>query len=245
MKLYTGKIEDAYSGNIKFTNINMFNNTSNVIIRKAYPHLVNTLEELSDIPKAVTQKNLILHKFGIFKIKPKVYVHNYKILDYWLDDNFEPIGFILDSNIQIPCTVTDTMLSRGLKDLYVSVGEVTFNGGVLDRTFRKFLGSSYGSCAKCGSVVSLKKTGVCYRCSGRLFRWAVEASSATEEVVIHTDVADTSYTGYFYTRKVTFSDGKITFSPCEGCWKGKQGFLPYDFWDKDKGTQTTNFTYFD
>jgi hypothetical protein len=236
-RLYKGSGDGDFEANSRFMLHNIFKQNSIAVkIYLTKPILCNTIHDLGKLNGGLINNNLLLHKNGFTKLHFKVRKRYYKVYDYLFNDDFEPIGLkLLDSNgdvIEIHTKITDEFVEKGIDGAYAKVGVYLIEDEVLSTEFYQLMSKRYGECAICGIVASLKKTEICWTCSGRLFRLAVENGDKTEfeSSKLISSKTKTGFTTFVYKYEVDFTETTMKFRECEWCWKGKEQYLPYDWW---------------
>lgn len=212
------------------------NSDPRIKIYHARPTECDSILKLGSINGGLVKGNLLFHEEGIVTLNPKRKTKYYKIYDYIFNDDYEPIGLRLinDSGdiLNIPTKIDDDFISRGIVDSYAKVGVYTINDKEVKVDFYEMLSKRYSECAICGVVAGLKRSGLCWTCNTKLFRLAVangdKPSFTTDKLLTRKSKVD--FTTYAYKYEVVFTEKSMTFTECDWCWKGKEGYLPYDWW---------------
>ncbi len=235
--LYRGRGESEFVAQSRLMLGNIFKQTSNKVkVFNTKPILCNSVHDLPSLNSGLVPKNLLLHKFGITNLSFQVEKRYYKVFDYLFNDDFEPIGLkLLDDNkdiVEVEAKIDDAFVERGIENAYAKIAVYKFEDEVLQTTFNQLLNKHYGECAACGVIAHLKKSGLCFACQGKLFREAVENGDKLEFV---SDKLLTKYTKigfitFLYKYEIEFTEKGMYFKECDWCWRGKQQYLPYDWW---------------
>jgi hypothetical protein len=236
-KLYKGHGSEDFAENSRLMLYKTFKNSSNLIkVHHTKPILCNTIHDLGKLNGGLVNNNILLHKEGFSKLNYKVNNKYYKVYDYLFNDDFEPIGLkLLDNNgdiVEVTTKITDEFVERGIEGVYAKVGVYTLEDETLKTEFLQLMNKRYSECAICGMIASLKKTGICWQCSGRLFRLAVSNGDKIEfeDNKLMTTKTKIGFTTFIYKYEVGFTETTMKFKECEWCWKGKEQYLPYDWW---------------
>ena len=201
------------------------------------PVLCNSVKDLAETRGGLVKGNLLIHDEGIVKLEPKKLNKYYKVYDYLFNEEFEPIGLKLldeDGNIiEIETHISDDFIDKGIEKAYAKVGIYSIDGTDVKMEFYELLSKYYGECALCGIIAGLKKSGLCWRCNGAVFRIAVENGDKIEFETsqLISEKSKTGFTIFSYKYEVEITETALKFKECDWCWTGKQGYLPYDWWD--------------
>ena len=232
-ELYRGSEVADYEQKVSFYADRTFKNTSKLVkVHYSRPAKCVTVHEIPSISGGVKDGNYLLHSGGFTRLTLNRETLFLKVVDYIFNDSYEPIGLKLkegDNILEVNTEVSDSFVSRGIENTYVKVAKLIFADEVLETEFYSVLNTKYGECPLCGTVASLKNNGLCWRCSGKLFRMAVESGGHKN----HTILADCHKVGFIttiYKYKVEFTETGINFEEYLEGWKGKQLYLPSDWW---------------
>jgi len=232
-ELYRGSEEVDFTNKVSFYADRLFKNTSKYVkVHYSRPTICVSIHEIPSIGGGAKDGNYLLHSGGFTRLTIKRETLFLKVIDYIFNKDFEPIGLKLkegDKILEVETNVTDSFVSKGIENTYVKVAKLLFNDTLLETEFYSVLNSNYGECPLCGTVSSLKKSGMCWRCSGKVFRLAVENGDKTTHTIM-ADCHKIGFTTTLYKYKVHFTDIGIKFEEYLEGWKGKQLYLPSDWW---------------
>ncbi len=197
--------------------------------------LITSPEELSKETWRLLNGNLLLYPTGISMLENKAYRVRGKVVDWLLDDNYEPLGYkvLVGGTIHdVRCTITSEDIDKGIEGLYLNLKETKFMGNTIKMEYFAKLSHKFRECALCGNVESLISKYLCYTCHTRLFK---VASASTLKLFEYDKIkpfkAGVEFPMYKYT--VKFSEVSIAFTENLELVKGKQLRLPYNWWNKE------------
>ncbi len=241
--LYVGKSEDYIT--ILSHPLEFFSEPSATIqLSHKTDRPIASYEDLLNKKGNLTTGNIIVHKngIGILKNVPKTF--KAKVLDWYLNDDYEPIGYIVDVSgisYKVRCSITNDDVEKGIDGLYLNVKVTEFLGNVVRVEYFSRLSNWYGECALCGNINTLHKNGLCWPCNSRLFKLANENTHYTFSVSV--DVFKNGWEGHSDKYDIYFLNGEIVFKKNLELVRGRQTRLPYNWWDKDKwGIETFGYT---
>jgi len=231
--IYKGKGVDNFSEKVYFFTEKTFKNTSKFVkVHYNRPETLTSIHDIALVPAGVKKNNILIHDGGITKLDIVRDILYMKVVDYLLNEDYEPIGLKLkdgDIHIELLTNISDSFVEKGIDNTYIKVAKYSFKDEELTTEFISVLNSNYGECPMCGVVASLKKSGVCWRCNGKLFRIAVENGDKLE-FLYNDNVHEVGFTTFVYKYEVEFTEFGLNYKECEWCWQGKQQYLPYDWW---------------
>ena len=211
---------------------------------------VKHLQRISQISDMLTTRgmldngNLVLHKDGIAILHNKPKIKKAKVIDYFLNDDYEPIGYRVNIEghiYDLQCTVTSDDVDRGIDGLFLNVKQTLFLGEVVKNEFSSVLSSRYRECALCGGVYRLISKYCCFDCNAMLFKVAASDISKHFEL---TNLRPYKPGVKFSLDKyrIEFLNKSVRFIEDFSLVKGKQLRLPYNWWDRDKWPhESSNF----
>jgi hypothetical protein len=215
-------------------NIPKFKDTGFVKFERKNPILVSNKEELIDSLKKV-KNGFIFSEKGISRVKLTHIKKIYKVVDYILNDYYEPIGlvYLVDGEEkEIYCNVNDDFLENGLKNSYIVVreyyyGDILVTSEVLSQEF----GIYYRKCVNCGEIKLISSGELCSVCYSKYLKFA---KSHVEDKV-ETDVF--SPKEHFSNARVdkylvSYSGDKVVFEKNLEGLEGRQFALPFNYFEE-------------
>ncbi len=225
-----GKCDDITKLYCKY---NCMPKSVNVKSHHSKTYLINNEYDLKSFGAGFTKNTILFAKgLGVKIIGVETKSDIYRIADYMFDDEYNPIGLIIDYDgelVGVKAKITQKFLQSGIKDRFVRVTSSFYNGILIKLVANTNSNTEYKQCKVCGKITSTRN-GMCWRCKKMLFRVSVENGSKTHFTYFAPNSEmDYTFSVYKYTAKVG-DNGFIHFEECPECWN-KQGILPYDWWE--------------
>ena len=234
-KLYTGKTKSMVPTLDSFWNY-FSKPQKNLEVTVKQPVMVTSVVNMTTNPHLLDNGNIIIHDKGIALLDNKPKATRGRVIDWLLDDSYEPLGYkvkVDDKVIDVVCKITNEDLEDGIENTYLNLRQTMFLGEVIRTEYFGILSSKYGECALCGKVDRLISKYLCYTCHTTLYK--VLASSTLSVIFLKEDKPPHTQGVKFNMDKYEceFVDDGMRFRKNLDLVKGKQQRLIYNWWDKE------------
>lgn len=138
---------------------------------------VETSEEFKEYLPKLNENNYIFFSKGIVEVTFTNKERYERIVDYHLDEDYLPIGFITESGKVCLYRIDDKFVKEGIADRFVKFKDVYIGDSYIKSVPMNIIGNGLFQCNCCGKVEDRAIDGfckACYQLLSRLARFSVE-----------------------------------------------------------------------